>query len=134
MAIEQIKVTCTQKREIGPDNKPVFKKLDKPIEGVVSYEIPASMDEAKAQLGEAISTSLIQQKLRIFVQDTWRRLVAAGTDPALATTQAQAAKPGLVTRTPADPKATAVAALSGMTPEERKAFIASLAEMAKSMK
>lgn len=130
MALESIKVSCNQiKNKDG-----IFEKLPKAIDGIVSYDVPTSTAESVEKLGETVSIGLIQQKLRIFVQDTWRRLVANGTSPEEASKLAAIAKPGVTTRTPIDPKQAAMAALGGMSPDERKAFIASLVEAAKGIK
>lgn len=131
-----IAVSCSKKYETATiDGKQVKNLVNIPkIDGVVPYSLPETLDEAKTMFGEAIALSLLNQKVTIFVQDTWRRAVASGTDVAKATELASAAKPGMPTpRAPIDPKAAASAAMAGMSPEERKAFIASLAQLAKGM-
>lgn len=134
--LTNVSVSCSQKyveETVDGKQKKVLKPCDK-LEGIVPYSLPESLAEAGTMFSEAVALSLLNQKLVIFVQDTWRRNVAAGTDLVKATELAATAKPGMPTpRAPIDPQAAAKAAMSGMSPEERKAFIASLAQLAKAM-
>ena len=133
MSMQDVKVTCSKRyvtKEVDGKQTKVLENMPK-IEGKVSYNIPQSMAEATEQLGEAVALSLLQQKLIIFVQDTWRRLVANGETPESATTKAATSKPGVATpRVTVDPKEAYLAQLKAMTPEERKAKIRELQALA----
>ena len=133
MSMQDVSVTCSKKfveKEVEGKKTKVLESIPK-IEGKVSYNIPGTIEEAVEQLTAPVALSLLQQKLVIFVQDTWRRLVANGETPESATAKAAAAKPGVATpRVTVDPKEAYLAQLKAMTPEERKAKIRELQALA----
>lgn len=129
--LTKIAVTCSKKFvEVTKEDGKKTKELQTcpKVEGVVEYQMPESLDEAKALFGEKETLGLVVSKATIFVQDTWRRLVANGEDPALATTKAMIAKPGLAAPRVAQPDAEDVMLkrMQTMDPVARKKYIQEL--------
>jgi hypothetical protein len=100
----------------------------------VSVEVPfdfgANLEDAKTKHGESAVFANYRKGATIEVQNVGRRLLIAGKPPAEIATVVSGHKLGTSMRLPTDPKAAAMAALTGMTPEERKAFLRELQQMA----
>jgi hypothetical protein len=96
----------------------------------VPYDFGSNLAEATAKHGESAVFANYRKGATIEVQNVGRRLLIAGKPPAEIATVVSGHKLGTSMRLPTDPKAAAMAALTGMTPEERKAFLRELQQMA----
>ena len=98
----------------------------KPVSTEFEYNFGNSFAERVKLFGEATVDKLFLAKATIEVQDVARNALIAGKTPAEAAQLAVAHKLGETTRVAKDPLKAGMDALSGMTAEERKAFIKKL--------
>lgn len=134
MATEMVKCTSGKLiQEVEEDGKKVQKAIpvDPALEVTVPFDFGGTLEEAIALHTKDQVFALYKAKGVIAVQDAGRRLLAQGKTPEQVIEAMKSFKFGITLKAPVDPKAAALAALGTMSPEERKAFLAELAKVAK---
>ena len=131
MATELVKCTASKIVSKDAQGNTIERKLDTPLELSVAFDFGDNLADAVAKHTEAQVFALYKSKGVIAVQDAGRRLLMSGKTPEAVLAAMKDFKFGATIKVPVDPKQAAIQAMGGMTPEEKKAFIAELAKLAK---
>lgn len=129
MATEMVK--CTSSKIVTKDAQGNVVEEKKDQEVQIPFNFGDNLQDAIALHSETQVYNLYKAKGVIAVQDAARRLLTAGKTPEEVSALMKDFKFGTTMRAPVDPKAAAISAMSAMSPEEKKAFLAELAKLAK---